>query len=323
MSGNPVRFFSPDIKMQHYKSLDNLSLTDSWVTIGSFDGVHRGHQVIFKSLAQKAHENGANAVVITFFPHPTIVLQGIQSAYYLTDPDEKARLMGEFGIDQVITLPFTLEFAAQPAEQFITKLVKHLGMRQIWAGIDFAMGRNREGNVEMLKNLGAKMGFEVQIIAQITDEGKRISSTHIRQQISEGRVAEAAELLGRLYSLNGKVVEGDKRGKTIGFPTANLKIWLGYLVPRNGVYATWVKFDNNRFPSVTNIGLRPTFEDQPTVPRIEAHLIDFTGDIYSKQIQLEFIEFIRTEKRFSSIDELKEQINNDIKIALEVFKDVQ
>lgn len=306
--------------MYRYTSLDDLSLNHSWITIGSFDGVHRGHQTIFKSLSQEAHKNGANAVVVTFFPHPAVILRGIQSAYYLTEPEEKARLICQYGIDYVITLPFSLEFAAQPAEIFIEKLVKHLGMHQIWAGIDFALGKNREGNIELLRNSGANMGFEVHLIPQVTDEGKRISSTHIRREISEGRVGDAAELLGRLYSVRGTVITGDRRGQTIGFPTANLKIWPGMILPRNGVYATWALLGDKRYPAVTNIGLRPTFESQPTPARIEAHLLDFSGDLYSEEMHLEFIDFIRPEKPFPSVADLQEQINMDIKSALEIFE---
>ncbi len=319
MNGSRVRSFSPDPKMRHYQSLDELSLNNSWVTIGSFDGVHRGHQEIFKALSGQAHQNGAEAVVITFFPHPVVVLQGIETAFYLTDPEEKARIMGEFGIDHVITLPFTSEFASQPAAFFIEKLVTHLVMRQVLGGVDFALGRNREGNIEVLKKLGEELNFTVHIIPAITEEGKRISSTDIRHQIIEGRVAEAAELLGRVYSIKGEIVVGDQRGKSIGFPTANLDFWPKLLIPRNGVYATWGRIKDHWYPAVTNIGLRPTFENNSGTPRIEAHLIGFSGDVYGKPMQLDFIKFLRPEKRFPSVEELHKQIDADVKIALEVL----
>ncbi|NPV78136.1 MAG: bifunctional riboflavin kinase/FAD synthetase [Anaerolineae bacterium] len=306
--------------MQHFDTLENLSLQESWVTIGSFDGVHRGHRAILEPLAVEAHKNGGNAVVITFFPHPAVVLRGIHSPFYLTSPEEKAILMGRFGIDHVITLPFSREFAAQPAASFIAQLVERLEMRQIWAGIDFALGRNREGDIKMLEKLGSIMGFEVRVIAPLSEEGKKISSSHIRRQLSEGRVAAAADLLGRFYAVEGKVIHGDTRGASIGFPTANLEIWPERLLPRLGVYATWATVGTNRYPAVTNIGMRPTFEKLPSQPRLETHLLGFSGNLYGKYIGIEFVEFIRPETRFSSVTELKEQITKDISFAWEVFE---
>jgi len=306
--------------MQHFESLENLSLQESWVTIGSFDGVHRGHRAILEPLAIEAHKNSGNAVVITFFPHPAVVLRGIHAPFYLTSPEEKAVLIGNFGIDHVITLPFTREFAAQPAASFIAQLVERLGMRQIWAGIDFALGRNREGDIKMLEKLGSTMGFEVRVIVPISEEGKKISSSHIRRQLSEGRVTEAADLLGRLYAVEGKVIHGDARGASIGFPTANLEIWSERLLPRLGVYATWANVGADRYPAVTNIGLRPTFETLPSQPRLETHLLGFSGNLYGKHLRMEFVEFVRPEKRFSSVAELKEQIEKDIHFAWEIFE---
>lgn len=306
--------------MQHIETLENLSLQESWVTIGSFDGVHRGHRAILEPLVTEAHKNGGNAVVVTFFPHPAVVLRNLHSPFYLTSPEEKAILMGGFGIDHIITLPFTREFATQPASSFVVQLVERLGMRQIWAGVDFALGRNREGDIEMLKKLGSTLGFKVQIITPVSEEGKKISSSHIRRQLSEGRVAEAADLLGRLYSVTGKVTHGDARGASIGFPTANLEIWSERLLPRLGVYATWAKVGANRYPAVTNIGIRPTFEKLQRLPRLETHLPGFSGNLYGKNIEIEFIKFLRPEKRFPSVVELKEQIEEDINLAWEVFE---
>ena len=306
--------------MQRIKTLENISLQESWITIGAFDGVHRGHRALLEPLAIDAHKNGGNAVVITFFPHPAVVLRDIQTPFYLTSPEDKAILMKNLGIDHIITLPFTREFATQSAVMFVSQLVERLGMRQIWAGVDFSFGRNREGDTKMLEKLGSTMGFEARIVAPISEEGKKISSSHIRRQLSEGKVSEAADLLGRLYAVQGKVIHGDSRGASIGFATANLQVWHEQLLPRLGVYATWVTVGAERYPAVTNIGMRPTFETLTVQPRIETHLLDFSGDLYDKHIQIDFVEFVRPEKRFSSVAELKKQIEKDIHFAWEVFE---
>lgn len=306
--------------MQHFYSLEPLSLDKSWVTIGSFDGVHRGHQALIKPLVAEAHQSGATAVVVTFHPHPAVVLRGIHAPYYLTDPEEKADLLGKLGIDLVVTLPFTQELAALSAKSFITLLTSHLGLKQLWAGNDFALGHNRDGNIDSLQVLGAEMGFKVHIVTPINNGGEKISSSQIRTYITNGKVSEAAQLLGRIYRVGGKVIPGDRRGKNIGFPTANLEIEPERLLPGIGVYVTWVCSGSHKYPAVTNIGFRPTFENQPVVPRLEAHLLDFTGNLYEDIIQIEFLEFIRPEKRFSSAVELTNQIQKDIQFAQKVFE---
>ncbi|MCC6146144.1 MAG: bifunctional riboflavin kinase/FAD synthetase [Anaerolineaceae bacterium] len=306
--------------MQPFTALEQVSLQASWVTIGMYDGVHCGHRTILQPMAAEAHQNGIQAVVITFYPHPAVILRGLDTPFYLTSPQEKAALMKEMGINQVITLPFTRALADQTAEDFITQLVKHLGMRQLWAGSDFALGRNRAGNIQKLEQLGAALGFQVHVVAPINIDGKKISSSQIRRKILEGKVEEAADLLGRLYDIPGIVIHGDGRGASIGFPTANLEIWPQRLLPRNGVYATWVCRGGHRHPALINIGVRPTFENIPPQPRLEAYLLNFSGDLYGEHLRVEFLKFIRPEKRFDSIAQLKKQINKDIRFAGEVFQ---
>lgn len=308
---------------QHIHSLHDAHLTAAWVAIGSFDGVHRGHQAIINDLVSQAHAAGSPAAVITFYPHPIVVLRNVQDPFYLTSPEERARLLFNLGVDMVITLPFSAEMAALTAEEFMQAVAKDLDLCTLWVGRDFALGRNRSGTVERLTEIGRDLGYTVRVIQSVTDQDEVISSSLIRKVITAGDVASAARLLGRYYAIPGMVIHGDGRGKGIGHPTANLQPWTEQLVPANGVYATWTWVKDVRFPSITNIGVRPTFEKRPVVPRIEAHLINYDGDLYGQPICLEFIERVRPEKRFQSIDDLVQQIHTDIERAREVFSYVQ
>jgi riboflavin kinase / FMN adenylyltransferase len=305
--------------MQDIRSLEDLKIDASWVTIGSFDGVHLGHQAIIHQLVEKSHSAGAQAVVVTFYPHPALVLRGIQSPYYLTTLDERIGLLGELGIDKVVTLPFDRNLAALTAEEFMQKLHDHLGIKQLWVGEDFALGRNRQGTVPVLREIGSRMGYEVETINPITVDRQIVSSSLIRNLISQGKIAEANRFLGRKYSINGEVVHGDGRGHGLGIPTANLDLKPDLLVPVNGVYATWTWLDGIRYPSVTSIGLRPTFKDTPPIPRAEPYLLDFHRNIYGKILKLDFVQFIRSEERFASIDLLLAQIQKDILKTREIL----
>jgi riboflavin kinase/FMN adenylyltransferase len=308
---------------QHIHALQDAHLTAAWVAIGSFDGVHRGHQAIISNLVSQAHEAGSPAAVITFYPHPIAVLRKVQDPFYLTSPEERARLLFDLGVDTVITLPFSTEMAALTAEEFMQAVAKDLDLCTLWVGRDFALGRNRSGTVERLVEIGRELGYTVRIVEPVKDQNEVISSSLIRKALTAGDAALAARLLGRYYTISGEVVHGDGRGKGIGIPTANLQPWSEQLVPANGVYATWTWVKGNRLPSITNIGVRPTFENKPVVPRIEAHLIDYDGDLYGQQICVEFVERVRPEKRFGSIEELLQQVHTDIERAREVFSDAQ
>ncbi len=305
--------------MQHYRSLDELSLDGAWVTIGTFDGVHRGHQVILNHLVQGAHAAGQPAVVITFFPHPAVVLRGLQGPFYLTSLEERARLLADLGVDVVVTLAFSRELASQTAEDFMADLADHLHPNRLVVGHDCALGRGRSGDIHTLRHIGAGLGYEVEVISAESIDGQLISSTRIRDLVSQGQVSEAARLLGRWYSLEGKVVHGDGRGKTIGIPTANLSWWAERMVPARGVYATLAWVHGIAIPSVTNIGLRPTFETGDSLARIETHLLDTSEDLYETEMRLECIKFIRPEQRFASVHDLVEQIHTDIQDAREVL----
>jgi riboflavin kinase/FMN adenylyltransferase len=306
--------------MLRYAALNELRLDHAWLTIGSFDGVHLGHQALLSRLVSEAHANGGVAMALTFHPHPAVVLRGRSGPYYLTSPEERGELMHALGVDEVIIHPFDRDVAATPAAEFMRKLRLHLGLRRLFVGPDFALGRNREGDVPTLRRLGRELGYEVEIIEPVGAEGDVISSSRIRQSLAEGDVRRAAAMLGRPYALSGQVSPGDGRGRTIGIPTANLDTPPDRIVPKGGVYACRAEVAGQRHAAVANIGVRPTFSDgQPVLPRVEAHLLDFQGDLYGQTLQLEFIERLRDEQRFSGIQALVDQIHTDIHQARQIL----
>lgn len=308
--------------MQHVRSLDAVHLEGSWVTIGSFDGVHLGHQAIIRRLVDGAHAQGLLAVIITFFPHPSKVLRGNGSPFYLTTPEERAEILAGLEVDLAVTLPFNKELASLTADEFIRLLSEHLNLKRLLVGHDFALGRGREGNFEVLGKLGQKYHYLLEGQSPLLVAGELVSSSRIRELISQGNVARAAEYLGRRFAVEGKVVPGDGRGRTIGIPTANLEIWGELLLPARGVYATLAHIGSIEIPSVTNIGIRPTFENQSPQLRVETHLLNFNRDLYGTILQLEFIDFLRPEQRFPSVQALVGQIQTDIKHAREVIPNV-
>jgi riboflavin kinase/FMN adenylyltransferase len=308
--------------MSHHRTLEALKLDHSWLTIGVFDGVHCGHQAILNQLVNGAHAEGLPAVVVTFYPHPVVVLRQIKDPLYLTMPDERAELMTALGVDEVITLEFNQQLASMRAESYMTWMKDHLGVDRLCVGYDFTLGRNREGTIPVLRQLGEQLGYSVMVIDPISNLQGAISSSHIRDLLTQSSVGEAAALLGRQYFIDGIITHGDGRGHSLGFPTANIDIPEQRLVPGRGVYATWITLHEKRYPSVTNIGLRPTFEDRPLQARIETHILDLPDDpnLYEQPVRLEFVEFLRREMRFSAIQSLIDQINQDIQRSREVFR---
>lgn len=296
----------------HIYSLNDVHLTTpSIVTIGVFDGVHLGHQRLVQRLVEEARATGRTSVVITFYPHPDVVLKGVTGRYYLTTPEERARLLLDLGVDLVVTHPFDEEVRHIRAADFVDRLRAHLNMRALWVGKDFALGYKREGNVEFLRAQGQFKGFEVEAVGlESGDQGEVLSSTRVREALAAGDVALMATLLGRYYSVSGEVVHGDHRGRLLGFPTANLHVWEYQLLPRNGIYACWAHVGGQRLMAMTNIGIQPTFVGQDL--KVEAYLLDFEGDLYGQTIHLEFVEWVRPEERFDSIDALIAQIQRDV-----------
>ena len=297
--------------MQHYRFLEEADLQESWLTIGVFDGVHRGHQEIIKKLTTGAHTNDAPAVVLTFDPHPASVLSG-HEIKCLTLPDERADLLGKLGVDVVITERFTRELSTVTAYDFMSRLTHQLGLQHLLIGYDFALGKGREGNAARLTEIGSELGYNVEVIAALSDKSGVISSTEIRKLIEVGNVAEAARLLGRPYSLHGPVIHGDGRGRTIDVPTANISYSHDKMIPAKGIYACWAYLSHKRHAAAINIGTNPTFTPDKQSPNVEAHLLDFHEDIYGKDVQLELVARLRDELKFDSVETLLEQIWRDV-----------
>ena len=296
--------------MQHLYRLDDIRLErPSVVTIGVFDGIHRGHQALIRRLVKDAHAAGRLAVAITFFPHPDILLRGLQGRYYLHTPQEKAELLGELGIDAVLTLAFNDELRHVRAADFVDALVDRLQLASLWVGADFAMGYQREGNVDFLRAQGLAKGFDIEVVELVLVDGEVISSTAIRQALEAGQVEQARDWLGRGYSVTGEIIHGEKRGRSIGIPTANVSVWSEKVIPANGVYAGWATLGDERFMAMTNVGVRPTFDGQGVT--VEAHLLDFNREIYGETLTVSFETQLREEKRFNGIQELIAQIHAD------------
>ena len=297
--------------MVQYNNLDDVVLNNTWLTIGSFDGVHRGHQSAIEQLTTLAHENNEPAVVLSFFPHPAKVLRKVEGPLYLTTVTERNRLIEKLGVDAVITLPFTPEFAATTAENFMKTLKKRLNLKTLLVGHDFALGRKREGDIHRLSELGNELNYELHTVKALFDGGEPISSTRIRKLLQDGDVHTAAGLLGRLYCIQGEITHGAGRGRTIGIPTANLEYWDEQILPQRGVYACRAYWQGKSWPAATNIGLRPTFNGATTLS-IEAHFLGFQGDLYGEEVRLEFIQHLRGEQKFDSVEALITQIQKDI-----------
>lgn len=301
--------------MQHFHSLEQVNLQNVWLTIGSFDGVHRGHRAIAEYLTAGAFAAGVPAVVLTFHPHPGVILRNRSGSYYLTSPDERASLLGELGVDVIITHPFNREVAGTSAGDFMRKIHHYLSPSHVLVGEDFALGHDREGGLNVLTRLGEELGFTLTTLSPIRNDQDIISSSRIRSALAEGEVTYANNMLGRTFQIKGSVIPGDGRGRTLGIPTANLEIWPEHAVPKPGVYACYAYVGGAVKNAVVNIGVRPTFEPGGSKQHVEAHILDFNQDIYGKSIALGFVARLRDEQRFSSIDALVNQIQQDIEKA--------
>jgi riboflavin kinase/FMN adenylyltransferase len=292
----------------------------AWVSIGTFDGVHLGHQFLVQRLVTAAHADNSPAVLITFFPHPSVVLRGQHGPYYLTSPEERSSLLDALEVDRTITLTFSRELASLTAFEFMSQLKARIGVSNLLVGYNFALGRGRAGDLPTLKQIGEQLGYQLQVISPIEVGGMVISSSQIRTLLAEGEVGRAAQALGRWFSITGRVTHGDGRGRSLGIPTANLEVWNEHALPLIGVYACWAWVGDERRQAVVNIGVRPTFEAQPVVPRVEAHILEFDQDLYDRELRLEFVARLRNEQRFSSIADLLGQIKLDIDSARDLLR---
>ena len=284
---------------------------DTLLTIGVFDGVHLGHKSLLAELLKQAGEKHLLSGVVTFRHHPEELLSTETRLPFLTDIKTRIRLIQDDGIDIIVPLSFTSELAQLSARQFISLLQKHLKMRGLVIGPDFALGKGREGNTEVLQKLGRDMGFSVTVMPPLVVNGDVVSSTAIRKAMSDGDMKKFRELTGRNFSLHGKVVSGTGRGEGLGFPTANLDVLPGQAIPPDGVYVNWAHVNGKTYQSMTNIGKDPTFGG--TERTVEAHLVDYSGDLYGHELKVDFIARLRNEKKFDSADELKKQIAEDVK----------
>ena len=287
------------------------------LTIGNFDGVHVGHQTLFKEVKEKARAINGTSIAITFEPHPIRVLKQNGHPPLITLYEQKAELISNLDLDVLICIPFTHQFASISAEEFVEDLlVKRIGMKAIILGKDYTFGKNREGNLEFLKSCAKRLDFEIIVgdwVPISADTSDRISSTKIRELVIAGKITEAQKLLGRHYQIRGMVETGrDRGGKLLGFPTANIRL-RDELCPKTGVYAVTVECLKNTYKGVANIGYSPTFDDQ--VFTVEVHILDFDEDIYGQKIRVNFVERIRDEVKFSGVTELIDQINKDVEIA--------
>ena len=303
--------------MLHIYSLNDLSLERTCLTIGVFDGIHRGHQEIIQALVREAKEKSASSLVVSFYPHPAAVLGKRTDVKYLTLPEEKAEILAEMGVDILLTHPFDQEVTNLSAERFIGNIRAKLELEKLLIGYDFALGENRQGDAKYLSALGEKDGYVVQAFKPISDEKDIISSSRVRDALVDGKVRDAHQLLGHPYALSGSVIRGDGRGRKINIPTANIEFPDEKIVPLNGVYACWAFVQKEKHLAVTNIGIRPTFTPDKERANIETHILDFGEDIYGEELKLEFISRLRDEKKFGSVDELLTQIRADIAKAQE------
>ncbi len=294
------------------------------VTTGNFDGVHIGHQALFHEVIERADAIGGTSVAITFDPHPIRVLKQNGHPPLITLLDQKIELIESTGMDVLIVIPFSTDFAALSAHEFITDiLVRKIGMQAIVVGSDYSFGRNREGNLDLLTEMARETGFEVILADWIQgpdSKTDRISSTRVRELVMAGNMDRTRKHLGRYYQIRGRVATGRNRGgRLLGFPTANINLH-DELSPKTGVYAVTVECQKKQFKGVANIGYSPTFDDH--IFTVEVHILDFDKDIYGENIRVNFIHRLRAEKKFSAIDELSEQINTDILHAREILENI-
>lgn len=304
--------------MQHYSGLPEKQIGDTWLTIGSFDGVHIGHQKLISDLVAGAHKANCLAGVLTFVPHPAEVLRGLPDGFYLSSPDEKNKLLSTLGVDFVLSLPFTKEIAGWQANTFLEMVTDAIQVRRLIVGEGFALGKGRAGTTAVLEEAGKVFNYELQTVKPYMLRGDICSSSLIRSVLALGDVEKANQLLGREYSVEGKIVHGDGRGHKIGFPTANVQLPPKRLLPANGVYVCRVTVSGGTYTGVANIGVRPTFIDQPTNPVFEIHLLDFSGDLYGSELSVSFLRRLREEKKFFSVNQLVQQIELDILEARKV-----
>ncbi|MBC2576828.1 bifunctional riboflavin kinase/FAD synthetase [Peptostreptococcus canis] len=294
-----------------FNNIDEIDIScDTCVTIGNFDGVHKGHQTLMKKAIEYSKLNNLKSVVFTFANHPVNYFKPGYVKNIITY-DEKKTLLEDLGVDVLVNIPFGVEMTEISAEDYVQNiLIDKLHVKKLIVGHDFTFARKREGNVEVLKKLSTEKGFELEIVTPVLVDGKRVSSTDIRAMIAEGDVSGAEKLLGRYFAVEGIVIRARQIGRTIGFPTANLDVDKNMVIPQKGIYATIAKIDNRVFCGATSIGTNPTVNGKGL--SIETYILDFDEDIYDQRLRIEFVERMRDEIKFDSVEGLKEQLTEDV-----------
>jgi len=296
------------------------------VTIGAYDGVHRGHQTVIAEVCRRAREQGARSAVITFDRHPASVVRPESAPRLLTDLDQKLELLAATGVDATVVVRFDESQSSEEPLAFVQRvLVECLAVSSVVVGEDFHFGRGRQGNVATLREVGSRSGFDVEpvtLLARTDGPGEPVSSTAIRRAMAGGQVELAAQMMGHAFEARGKVVTGDQRGRTLGFPTANVEVPNVTCLPADGVYAGWyIRPDGTRQACAINLGRRPTFYEHADSSLLEAHLLDFHGDLYGEQAKVQFTHFLRSERKFEGIDALISQLRADIDHARTALTD--
>jgi len=306
--------------MRLFHGTDNAEIARPTVlTLGVFDGLHLGHQLIMQTVVERARTAGAVPTVITFEPHPRAVLHPESAPPLLQTFDQKVEALGVLGIEQTIVIRFDQDFAQIRAPDFLREVIaERLHAKEVYLGRGFAFGHDREGNIDLLRTVSQGLGFFADEVAEVRLRGRRVSSSRIRELLQQGRVNFARRMLGRPYGVEGRVVRGANRGATLGFPTANLHPQ-NRVIPRNGVYVTATLIQGQWRRSVTNIGTRPTF-GVDTASSVETFVIDWSGDLYGALVRVRFLHRLRAEKKFISLDDLKSQINRDVARARVYFE---
>ena len=308
--------------MEILRSISELPLLRGplFLAIGVFDGVHRGHQAVISTSADHARAANGTPVVVTFDPHPEKVLRPQHAPHLLTATQHKIALTRNLGVGHLLIITFDKQFAATEPEDFVRQLVTHSKpLREICVGHEWSFGKNRRGNLELLKKLGAQFNFEVIGVPPVRSNGEVVSSTAIRQAVQKGDFAKAAAMLGREYTILGTVTHGDNLGKKIGFPTANLSAHSEQFPP-NGVYAAEARIDGELHRGVVNLGVRPTIATGKSERALEIHLFDFDGDIYGKDVEVRFVKYLRPEQKFENLDALAAQIRRDVDQARQILR---
>lgn len=289
-----------------------------WLTIGNFDGVHLGHQALLADLIRLARQDETRSVLLSFSPNPKVFFSG-EKGFYLSTPGEKTALLSRLGIDDVLIIAFERKLANMAATDFMAELTRRINLKGFVVGEDFVFGHNRQGTTEVLAEFCEKQGIPFVVFPELMMDGEPVSSTRIRRALNDGKVDEARRLLGRPYAMCAKVISGEQIGKSIGVPTANLELDPDKFLPKRGVYATIAHLREKDYPAVTNVGVRPTFSEQEIVS-VETLILDFNDDIYGEELRVEFIQCLRPEQKFDSVQALTQQIEKDKLITRRIFE---